>query len=71
MCMYINSYGRASAFMFKVPAGCFLCFPAAILVPFEETSTWRLHTELNKSTMVSRTYPRLGDVVYLLIAYNI
>lgn len=64
----------------KVCSRCFHWFSATILVPLGGTTQWRLYTERCKfawnvsefnSTTGHHTELRLGDVVYLLVLYNI
>ena len=68
------------AFIEKVNSRCFRWFPAAILVHQNGTPVWRLHTKIfkgawnvsanNLETMGNKD-PRLGQIVYILVFYNI
>ena len=71
---------KKRAFIEKVNSRCFRWFPAAILVHQNGTPTWRLHTKLykgawnvsaNNSETVGHKDLRLGQIVYILVFYNI
>ena len=71
---------KERAFIEKVNSRCFCWFPAAILVHQNGTPIWRLHTKLykgawnvsaNNSETVGRKDLRLGQIVYILVFYNI
>ena len=64
----------------KVNSRCFRWFPAAILVHQNGTPIWRLHTKLykgawnvsaNNSETMGHKDLRLGQIVYILVFYNI
>ena len=68
------------AFIEKVNSRCFCWFPAAILVHQNGAPIWRLHTKLykgawnvsaNNSETVGHKDLRLGQIVYILVFYNI
>ena len=68
------------AFIEKVNSRCFCRFPTAILVDQNCPPIWRLHTKLykaawkvlaNNSETVSHKDLRLGQIVYILVFYNI
>ena len=67
-------------FIEKVNSRCFCWFPAAILVDQNGTPIWHLHTKLyngawnvstNDSETVGHKDLRLGQIVYILVFYNI
>ena len=71
---------KERAFIEKVNSRCFCWFPAAILVDQNGTPIWRLHTKLykgawnvsaNNSETVGHKDLRLGQIVYILVFYNI
>ena len=71
---------KERAFIEKVNFRCFCWFPAAILVHQNGAPIWRLHTKLykvawnvsaNNSQTVGHKDPRLGQIVYILVFYNI
>ena len=71
---------KERAFIEKVNSRCFCWFPAAILVHQNGTPIWRLHTKLykgawnvsaNNSETVGHIDLRLGQIVYILLLYNI
>ena len=71
---------KERAFIKKVTSRCFWWFPAAILVDQNGTPTWRLYTKLykgawnvsaNNSETVGHKDLRLGQIVYMLVFYNI
>ena len=71
---------KERAFIEKVNSRCFCWFPAAILVHQNGTPIWRLHTKLykgawnvsaNNSETVGHKDLRLGQIVYMLVFYNI
>ena len=71
---------KERAFIEKVNSRCFWWFPAAILVDQNGTTTWRLYTKLykgawnvsaNNSETVGHKDLRLGQIVYILVFYNI
>ena len=71
---------KETAFKEKVNSRCFCWFPAAILVDQSGPPIWRLHTKLykvawnvsaNNSQTVGHKDPRLGQIVYILVFYNI
>ena len=71
---------KERAFIEKVNSRCFCWFPAAILVHQNGTPIWRLHTKLykgawnvsaNNSETVGHKDLRLGQIVYILVFYNI
>ena len=71
---------KERAFTEKVKSRCFCWFPAAILVHQNGTPIWRLHTKLykgawnvsaNNSETVGHKDLRLGQIVYILVFYNI
>ena len=71
---------KERAFKEKVNSRCFCWFPAAILVDQSGPPIWRLHTKLykvawnvsaNNSQTVGHKDPRLGQIVYILVFYNI
>ena len=71
---------KERAFLEKVNSRCFCWFPAAILVHQNGTPIWRLHTKLykgawnvsaNNSETVGHKDLRLGQIVYILVFYNI
>ena len=71
---------KERAFIEKVNSRCFCWFPAAILVHQNGAPIWRLHTKLyksawnvsaNNSDAVGHKDLRLGNIVYILVSYNI
>ena len=71
---------KERTFIEKVNSRCFCWFPAAILVDQNGTPIWRLHTKLckgawnvsaNNSETVGHKDLRLGQIVYILVFYNI
>ena len=71
---------KERAFIEKVNSRCFCWFPAAILVDQNGTPIWRLHTKLykgvlnvsaNNSETVGHKDLNLGQIVYILVFYNI
>ena len=71
---------KERAFIEKVNSRCFCWFPAAILVHQNGAPIWRLHTKLykgawnvsaNNSETVGHKDLRLGQIVYILVFYNI
>ena len=71
---------KGRAFIEKVNSTCFCWFPAAILVDQNGTPIWRLHTKLykgawnvsaNNSETVGHKDLRFGQIVYILVFYNI
>ena len=71
---------KERAFIEKVNSRCFCWFPAAILVHQNGAPIWRLHTKLykgawnvsaNNSETVGHKNLRLGQIVYILVIYNI
>ena len=71
---------KERAFIGKVNSRCFCWFPAAILVHQNGAPIWRLHTKLykgawnvsaNNSETVGHKDLRLGQIVYILVFYNI
>ena len=71
---------KERAFKEKVNSRCFCWFPAAILVHQNGTPIWHLHTKLykgawdisaNNSEPVGHKDLRLGQIVYILVFYNI
>ena len=71
---------KERAFIEKVNSRCFCWFPAAIWVHQSGTPIWRLHTKLykgawnvsaNNSETVGHKDPRLGQIIYILVIYNI
>ena len=72
--------GKERAFIQKVNSRCFCWFLAAILVHQSGAPIWRLHTKLykvawnilaNNSETVGHKDLRLGQIVYILVFYNI
>ena len=71
---------KERAFIEKVKSRCFCWFPAAILVHQNGAPIWRLHTKLykgawnvsaNNSETVGHKDLRFGQIVYILVFYNI
>ena len=71
---------KERAFKEKVNSRCFCWFAAAILVDQSGPPIWRLHAKLykvawnvsaNKSQTVGHKDPRLGQIVHILVFYNI
>ena len=71
---------KERAFIEKVNSRCFCWFPAAILVHQNGAPIWRLHTKLykgawnvspNNSETTGHKDLRLGQIVYMLVFYNI
>ena len=71
---------KERAFIEKMNSRCFLRFPAVILVHQNCTPIWRLHTKLyknawnvsaNNSGTVRLKDLRVGQIVYILVFYNI
>ena len=71
---------KERAFIEKVNSRCFCWFPAAILVHQNGAPIWRLHTKLykgawnvsaNNSETVAHKDLRLGQIVYILVFYNV
>ena len=71
---------KERAFIEKVNSRCFCWFPAAILVDSFCPPIWRLHTKLYKgawnvsatnSETVGHKDLRFGQIVYILVFYNI
>ena len=71
---------KGGAFIEKVNSRCFCWFPAAILVDSFCPPVWRLHTKLYKgawnvsatnSETVGHKDLRFGQIVYILVFYNI
>ena len=71
---------KGGAFMEKVNSRCFCWFPAAILVDSNCPPIWGLHTKLykgawnvsaNNSETVGHKDLRFGQIVYILVFYNI
>ena len=71
---------KERAFIEKVNSRCFCWFPAAILVHQNGAPIWRLHTKLykgawnvsaNNSETMGHKDLRLGQIVYILVFYNI
>ena len=71
---------KERAFIEIVNFRCFCWFPAAILVHQNGAPLWRLHTKLykgawnvsaNNSETVGHQDLRLGQIVYILVFYNI
>ena len=71
---------KERAFIEKVNSRCFCWFLAAILVHQNCTPIWRLHTKFykgawnvsaNNSETVGRKDLKLGQIVYILVLYNI
>ena len=71
---------KERAFIEKVKSRCFCWFPAAILVHQNGAPIWRLHTKLykgawnvsaNNSETMGHKDLRLGQIVYILVFYNI
>ena len=71
---------KERAFIGKVNSRCFCWFPEAILVHQNGAPIWRLHTKLykgvwnvsaNNSETVGHKDLRLGQIVYILVFYNI
>ena len=71
---------KERGFIEKVNSRCFCWFPAAILVHQNGAPIWRLHTKLykgawnvsaNNSETVGHKDLRLGQIVYILVFYNI
>ena len=78
-CMLVLEW-KERAFIEKVNLGCFCWFPEAILVHKHGTPIWRLYTKLykgawnvwaNNSETVGHKDLRLGQIVYVLVFYNI
>ena len=72
--------GKERAFIQKVNSRCFCWFLAAILVHQSGAPIWRLHTKLykgawnispNNSETMGHKDLRLGQIVYILVFYNI
>ena len=71
---------KGRAFIEKVNSRCFCWFPEVILVDKNGPPRWRLHTKLykvawnvssNNSESVGDKDLRLGQIVYILVFYNI
>ena len=71
---------KERAFIEKVDSECFCWFPAAILVHQNRAPIWLLHAKLykiawnvsaNNSETVGHKDVRLGQIVYILVFYNI
>ena len=71
---------KERAFIKKVNSRCFCWFPAATLVHQNGTLFWRLHTKLykgawnvsaNNSETVGHKDLKRGQIVYILVFYNI
>ena len=71
---------KERAFIEKVNSRCFCWFPAAILVHQNGAPIWRLHTKLykgawnvsaNNSETVGHKDLKRGQIVYILVFYNI
>ena len=71
---------KGRAFIEKVNSRCFCWFPAAILVDSFCPPIWRLHTKLykgawnvsaNNSETVGQKDQRFGQIVYILVFYNL
>ena len=71
---------KERTFIEKVNSRCFCWFPAAILVHQNGAPIWRLHTKLykgawnvsaNNSETVGHKDLRFGQIVYILVFYNI
>ena len=71
---------KERTFIEKLKSRCFCWFPAAILVHQNGTPIWRLHAKLykdawnvsaNNSETVGHKDLRLGQIVYILVFYNI
>ena len=71
---------KERAFVEKVNSRCFCGFPAAVLVYQNFTPIWRLYTKLykgawnvsaNNSETVGHKDLRLGQIVHILVLYNI
>ena len=77
---YASCRVKRKSFYRKVNSRCFCWFPAAILVDSFCPPVWRLHTKLYKgawnisvtnSETVGHKDLRLGQIVYILVFYNI
>ena len=75
-----SSRVKRKTFYREVNSRCFCWFPAAILVDQNSTQIWRLHTKLykgawyvsaNNSETVGHKDLRRGQIVYILVFYNI
>ena len=71
---------KERAFIEKVDSRCFCRFVTAILVDQNGTPIWRIHTKLykgawnilaNNSETVGHKDLKLGQIVYILVFYNI
>ena len=81
MCTYASSRAKKKrAFIEKLTSKCFCWFPAAILVHQSGTKIWRLYTKFykavwnvsaNNSATVRHKDLRLGQIVYIIVFYNI
>ena len=80
ICAYASSRGKRKSFSRKVNFRCFCWFPGAILVHQNGAPIWRLHVKLykdawnvsaNHSQTVGHKDLRLGQLVYILVVYNI
>ena len=77
---YASSRVKRRGFIEKVNSRCSCWFPAAILVHQNGAPIWRLHTKLykgawnvsaNNSETVGQKDLRLGQIVYILVFYNV
>ena len=75
-----SSRVKRKGFLEKANSRCFCWFPAAILVHQNGAPIWRFHTKLykgawnvsaNNSEIVGHKELRLGQIVYILVCYNI
>ena len=84
MCLFVHmctvSRVKSKRFHCKVNSRCFCSFPAAILVDQSGPPTWRFNTKLykvachasaNDSETMYHKDVRPGEVVYVLVFYNI
>ena len=83
MCLSVRMLAlewKGRAFIEKVNTGCFCWFPATILEDQNCPPIWRLHTKLykgvwnvsgNNSETVGYKDLRFGQIVYILVFYNI
>ena len=83
MCLWASMLAvewKGRAFIEKVNSRCFCWFPAAIFVDSFCPPVWRLHTKLykgawnvsaNNSETVGQKDLRFGQIVYILVFYNI
>ena len=80
MCTYASSQVKRKSFYRNSELQIFCWFPAAILVHQNGAPIWRLHTKLykgawnvsaNNSETVGHKDLRFGQIVYILVFYNI